>query len=380
MGDSMSGHHNDSIPTRFPATTRVSCWRAIRSTLVLTGCSLACFLAANCGTSSAKVAPTIEFTVVPPADPGGPDTLAPVAGRVKGAHANQRVVLFARSGGWWVQPYRTRPFTSIEKDSAWTSSIHLGTEYAALLVEPAYRPPVSTEFLPRPGGDIVAMATVKGSGAWVPPAPKTIAFSGYDWQIVQVRIDRHGPNDGDARNVSVDSEGRLHLLLAQREGRWTSAMLSLTRALGYGTYIFTVRDTSKLDPSAALLMYTWDDRADHNHRELNVSIGNWGNPRDKNAQYVLQHEDIAANVSRFSAPSGRLTHAIKWEPGAALFTTVRGADAASAGQPVARQRFTTGVPEPSTATVRLGLLYAHEAPNPPARNVEVVVEKFVYLP
>src|SRR5262249_7814717 len=154
-----------------------------------------------------------------------------------------------------------------------------------------------------------------------PPPLKTLMFSGYDWQIMQVPVDKHGVNDCDARNVRVDSEGHLHLLLAQREGRWTSARVTLTRPLGYGTYVFSVRDTSQLAPAAALVMYPWDDRADENRRELNISIGNWGNPQSKNAQYVLQHEDVAANVFRFSAPSGRLTHSFRWEPDNALFTT-----------------------------------------------------------
>jgi hypothetical protein len=352
----------------------------VRTTFILTLSSLACFPLVKCESGAAQVEPAIEFTVVPPADPGGPDRLAPVAGRVRRARPNQRIVLFSKSGGWWVQPFRSRPFTNIEPDSTWKSKIHLGTEYAAMLVGPDYRPPVTTDSLPQPGGAIVAMAAVKGSGAWVPPPVKTIAFSGYDWQIVQVRIDRHGPNYCDARNVSVDSKGHLHLSLTHRDGRWTSAALSLARPLGYGTYVFTVHDTGHLDPAAALLMYTWDNRADHNHRELNISISNWGNPSDKNAQYVLQHEDIAANVSQFSAPAGRLTHSIRWEPGSALFTTVRGADPASPGPVVAHQRFTAGVPEPSTATVRLDLLVANGSPNPPAKDVEVVIEKFVFLP
>ena len=62
-----------------------------------------------------------------------PAKLAPVAGRVTGARQGQRVVMFARSGDiWWVQPFRSRPFTAIEDGSTWKNSIHLGTEYAAL--------------------------------------------------------------------------------------------------------------------------------------------------------------------------------------------------------------------------------------------------------
>jgi hypothetical protein len=137
---------------------------------------------------------------------------------------------------------------------------------------------------------------------------------------------------------------------------------------------------SHLDPAAAFVMYTWDERADENNRELNISVSSWGNPRNKNAQYVLQHEEIAENVFRFSAPAGRLTHTFRWEPGTALFTTARGSDLASGGQVVAHRQFTTGVPTPATATVHMVLLRAEESQKPPQGNVEVVLEKFVYLP
>jgi hypothetical protein len=338
-----------------------------------------CLFSTGCRTRPESADPIIEFTVVPPADNGGPDRVAAIAGRVRGAGANQRVVLFARSGGWWVQPYRSQPFTSIQSDSTWKNTIHLGTEYAALLVASDYRPPATLESLPTPGAGVFAVVTTKGSGKWVPPPPKTLTFSGYDWTVVQTRIDRHGPNDCDARNAWVDADGYLHLLLAQREGRWTSAGLILDRALGYGTYAFTVRDTSNLDSAAAFMMYTWDGREAEVHRELNISMSTWGDPHNKNAQYVLQFEDVADNVFRYTSPAGRLTHAFRWEPGKASFTTVRGTDPAGS-KPIAHREFTVGVPAPATATARMCLLSVRESANPPAGNVEVVVEKFVFLP
>ena len=86
-------------------------------------------------------------------------------------------------------------------------------------------------------------------------------------------------NDYDGRNVWLDGDGRLHLLLTERDGRWTSADIRLTRSLGYGTYSFDVRDTSQLDPSAAFSMYTFDPLgSDQNFRELTVDVSRWGEP------------------------------------------------------------------------------------------------------
>jgi hypothetical protein len=282
---------------------------------------------------------------------------------------------------WWVQPLAAKPFTDIAPDSTWKSTTHLGTEYAALLVDQGYHPPATVESLPSRGGPIVAVVTAKGSGMYRPPARQTVTFSGYEWEIRQTSSDRYGLNQFDARNTWVDDDGRLHLLLAQREGRWTSAEIKLTRSLGYGTYVFVVRDTSRLDPAAALGFLTWDDlAADQNHRELDIEVGRFGDPHNKDIQYVVQPHYVAANVFRFLAPPSRLTHSFRWEPGRAAFSTIRGAGSAVAASVVAHREFTSGVPVSGTESLRMNLLYFRASPAPPSGNVEVVIEKFEYLP
>jgi hypothetical protein len=69
---------------------------------------------------------------------------------------------------------------------------------------------------------VIAAPSVKGTGDFATRPKKILAFSDYDRE-----------------NAWTDAEGLLHLKLAQRDGRWTSAEVVLTRALGYGTYVFT---------------------------------------------------------------------------------------------------------------------------------------------
>jgi hypothetical protein len=354
--------------------------RRLRTLLALATSWFVCLFAISCG--SPAVAPSIEFTTIPKADAGGPGVLAPVAGRVEGARPNQRIVLFTKSDeGWWVQPFRSRPFTDIDRDSTWKNSIHLGQEYAALLVDADYRPPATAESLPERGGGIVAVARVGGSGKFVPPAPKTITFSGYDWLVRQTQNDRHGMNDYDGRNVWVDSVGHLHLLLTERDGRWTSADLRLTRSLGYGTYSFDVRDTSQLDPSAAFSMYTFDPLgSDQNFRELTVDVSRWGEPGNMNGQFVVQPETVPANVFRFAIPAGLVTHSFRWEPGRASFKAVSRSGTPRGESVVAERLFTARVPTAGAESLHLTLLYDRRAARPPATAVEVVVEKFTFLP
>lgn len=92
--------------------------------------------------------------------------LEAIEGSVNGARPGQRIVLYARSGDWYVQPFADQPFTDIQPDSKWSSSTHLGTEYAALLVEPEYQPPAKIGSLPSRGGAVAAVASTPGTPAF----------------------------------------------------------------------------------------------------------------------------------------------------------------------------------------------------------------------
>src|SRR5882762_10345276 len=121
-----------------------------------------CVLLAGCGARNANVGPSIEFTKVPLAGEGGPDKLDAIEGRVVRARPGQQIVLFARWGPWWVQPLADQPFTKIQPDSKWSSSTHFGTEYAAVLVDPGYRPRPTMEVLPSQGAGVIFVAITKG--------------------------------------------------------------------------------------------------------------------------------------------------------------------------------------------------------------------------
>jgi signal transduction histidine kinase len=130
---------------------------------LITGALLLLVLFAACSGGRSDGKPTIELTLVPPEDQGGTSTSGTISGRVTGAQPEHRVVLYARSGAWYVQPYADRPFTTIQANSTWTNQIHLGTEYAALLVEPSYAPPALTMTIPGEGDGVVAVTVREGT-------------------------------------------------------------------------------------------------------------------------------------------------------------------------------------------------------------------------
>src|SRR5262249_537077 len=144
--------------------TTVACLAAVAVTLA----------SAECRARGTGGAPRAEITLAPPADTGGPALLATIARRAVGARAGHTVVVLptargggtvGRGGGGWAEPARGHPYTAIGSEGAWKSSPHLGTEYAAPLVDPSYVPPASTEVLPREGPGIVAAVVVPGDAS-----------------------------------------------------------------------------------------------------------------------------------------------------------------------------------------------------------------------
>ena len=121
-----------------------------------------CVLWSGCRSRHNVPGPSIEFTRVPPAAEGGPDKIDIIEGRAIGARPGQQIVLFAQWGPWWVQPLADQPFTIIQADSKWRNSTHFGTEYAALLVDPGYRPRATMDVLPSESAGVIVVAITKG--------------------------------------------------------------------------------------------------------------------------------------------------------------------------------------------------------------------------
>jgi hypothetical protein len=323
---------------------------------------------------------SIEFTTIPEAREGGPEATTQIAGRVTGARPNERIVLFAKSEQWWVQPAADKTFTPIQQNSTWNSSTHYGWEYAALLVEPGYRPPLRASTLPA-GEGIRAAAVVKGRQG--PPLVfKTLRFGGYEWKVRSSASNRGGGIvHYDAANAWTDDSGDLHFRIKMDSAGWSCAEVMMTRSLGYGTYRLVVRDTSVLEAAAVLAMFTWDDSAsEQNYREFDVEITRWGDPANKNAQFVVQPYYIPANVSRFVTAPGRVTYIMQWEPEKISFQALQGNRQTNHSQVIAEHTFTSGIPTPGNETVHLNLYIYTSSIEPLKKPVEVVLEKFEYLP
>jgi hypothetical protein len=352
-----------------------------------------CFLLTGCHSSSKSSAPTVGFSKVPAAYQESPYKTdmterdyktGTMEGRAIGARPGQRIVLYAKTDGRWGScPQSGQPFVNIQNDGQWKASVHLGLQYAALLVDQTYNPPEQIESLPTVGDGVVALAVVNGEGpAPVLPSPKVLNFSGYEWTTSTGPIFRAGSrNFFDPANVWTDESGALHLRISGRPGEWAGGELKLRRSLGYGTYRFQLRDVSHLEPSALLTLITWDGVGTESTRhELDVELGRWGDPDNTNANYVVQPYYVPANIVAFRVPPGTCTHSFRWEAGKATFSTVTGSGNTGAGGVINQHVFTSGVPSPGGESVRIALYVFHQGHIPLKNENEVIIEKFEYLP
>jgi hypothetical protein len=354
------------------------CLRSLRWVLL----SLAAVWIVSCSLDRRQPASSIVFSEVPPAADGGPERMARIAGRVNGVHESQRIVLFAKSGVWYVQPYRNESMTTIQPDGAWSSSTHLGSEYAALLVRQGYQPPPTTQALPVLGGEVLASATVRGTGDAGGFTARTIDFSGYRWDVRQRPSERGGYNQYSAGNVRVDDAGALHLAVNKtKDGVWKSAEITLTRSFGYGTYSFVLRALAALDPAVVLTFFTYDESGPpETYREMDIQLQRESPSAPIAGLYVVQPYYVAANSARFTVPAGPATYTLRWEPGRVAFVAAPGRRFSLHVAAESEHEFTVGVPTPGQERIGINLSYVRKSPVPPHQHAEVIIERVQYLP
>lgn len=363
----------------YPRTDQPSpVWRILRAFVCLSAVALVA-----CRSEKSAETPSITFTKIPPAAQGGRERLDTISGRVSGVQPGQQIVVYAKSGPWWVQPWPEHPFISIKPDSTWSTQTHLGYEYAALLVDADYHPAPTIDVAPTMSGSVVALKIVSGVGS-LPDLPTVpLRFSGYDWNVRTTDSARGGLNNlYDADNVWTDKSSALHLRISNKPKGWTCAQLILARSLGYGTYNFVVRDTARLDPAVVLSMHTFDPSAGDQHfREWDIELGRWGHATSReNAQFGIQPFYVPGNLARFIEPPGTLIYSMLWEPGGAVFKAFQGSSIHSGAHPFYEHTFTAGVPSPGQEHLEFMFYIVASEKSPQRKDTEVIIDKFEYLP
>ena len=206
------------------------------------------------------------------------------------------------------------------------------------------------------------------------PNQRQIEFSGETW-VVKKSIGQVGP-DGNYfcdtnDNVRVDEQGRLHLRVTFRNGRWCASEIISKRSVSYGRYVVEMGTPSNLDVNVVFGAFTWAAR-DNKTREIDFEY--WRDTTGTNAQFAVQQPLV---VKRFSLPNTvPASHAILWTPSTLQFES-------RAGGNIAQQWLFDGnrpVPDSDRINFRLNLWLRRAAAPANGQEVEVIINRFTYEP
>ena len=287
-----------------------------------------------------------------------------------------KVVLWALTNYWYVQPYITSPYTTICGDGSWNNYTHPWKRMVVLVVDSTYVPGSVRYDHP---------AFEKGVLAWdqyPPPRPDLpLQFSDYSWGI-KVSEDRFdpGPNywSDDPGNVWVDGQG-LHLKITYQNGHWTCSEIYLLESLGYGKYTFQLSTrVDSLDYRAVFAGFVYESPT----REIDMEFSQvLADPN--NAQYVIQPYTHSGNIFRFlMTPNVYSTHQFIWQADSIKFTSWQGHEETPHPDSIIQTWTYTGttIPPPGAERMRFNLwLFGG---NPPLSGVgdEVIVKFFKFEP
>ncbi|HEY4490992.1 MAG TPA: hypothetical protein VI958_03285, partial [Acidobacteriota bacterium] len=139
-----------------------------------------------------------------------------------------------------------------------------------------------------------------------------------------------------------------------------------------------------LDRNVVLGLFTWSDRDDYNHREIDQEFARWGDPNNQNAQYVVQPYTVPQNIHRFDWPSGILSslHSFQWQNGSVTFQSIRGQSLPPSPADVVQEWTlqSSDVPVPGDENARINLWLFRGRPPSNGQAVEVIINKFEFVP
>ncbi|MDI6821214.1 MAG: hypothetical protein QMD65_03530 [Patescibacteria group bacterium] len=286
-----------------------------------------------------------------------------------------RVVLWAKTDQWYVQPWIDKPYTNISLNGSWENYTHSWKRIVALLVDETYIPGATRMYHPSADAGVVAWDEYPNK-----KPDRVINFSGFNWKVKDADFAGPGPNyfSDSASNVWVDNEG-LHLKINYRDGHWYCAEVFAERSLGYGTY--TVQLGSRVDSLdyravAASFIYETDIR------EIDIE---WSRvlAYPDNMQYVVQPWYNPGNLIRFKMPAVKYsTHQFIWLKDSVVFKSWRGLEIYPLYQDSLIQTWIYrgyNIPPPGDERMRFNL-WLETTPPLSGKGDEFIIKSFSFKP
>jgi hypothetical protein len=285
-----------------------------------------------------------------------------------------RVVLWAKTDRWYVQPLISEPYTPIHSDGSWSNFTNPWQRIVALLVDSDYVPGSIREEHPSDGAGVIDWDEYP-----VRSADTYISWSGYRWRVKEAELTGPGPNafSADTGNVQVDSNDRLHLKIDFRDKRWHCGEIILDHSLGYGVYRFKIDsrvDTLNFNTIFAGFVY------DSTGQEIDIEFSQLL-AYPSNAQYVLQPWYLPGHIDFYNMPNGhQSSHTLEWRSDRIVFSSWNGhADGPELNTLIHTWIYSgNDIPIPRDDRMRFNLYLAGGDPPTEGREDEVIITSFEF--
>lgn len=219
---------------------------------------------------------------------------------------------------------------------------------------------------------------------------KVIRFSGYEWTVRESGYGGPGPNQWDENNAWVDGEGRLHLKLTQRDGKWYCAEVYTNTNFGFGSYQFQlIGRVDQLDQNLVFGLFTYPEHdigPDGTH-EIDIEFSRWGHAGAPIGSYTIwpPKRGVHQATKSFSMnlDGDKSTHRFTWSPTGLLFQSLQGFSDGGTGQfeswnyaPEDPEKHISRKPMP----LHINLWCYKDAAPSNGQPVEVIVSAFQFKP
>jgi hypothetical protein len=216
-----------------------------------------------------------------------------------------------------------------------------------------------------------------------------ISFSGYTWIVRSSGNGGPGPNNWEPNNVSVDTNGYLHLRLTQRAGKWFCAEVHTQERLGFGYYEFQLTGpVDRLDENVVLGLFNYPtpDLGPDGTHEIDIEFARWGNRSAPIGNYTVwpATNGIRRETKSFAlALDGDSTrHSFTWASTNIVFASQENAD--ERVRQMAHWAFQPTNPaaciSQKAMPVHINLWCFGGKPPSDGREVELIVRAFKFTP
>jgi len=223
-------------------------------------------------------------------------------------------------------------------------------------------------------------------------AAETIRFSNYDWTVKE-GWNGPGPNNFDAHNVLVDEQGRLHLKLTFRDGKWYGAEVISKERFGFGQYQWQIIGRpDQFDDNVVLGLFNYPtpEIGPDGTNEIDIEFARWGNPENNIGNWSVHPPQRKAPAGGHQYPvkfdGDDTTHRFEWTRRSVAFESLFGhrewSDTAT-GE-ITHYLFQPEDPERSIPqqpmSIRMNLWLFRGWPPKNGQEVEIVIRAFQFTP